>query len=313
VRHRLVLLTAFLALNAAPAAASERQLLPSSGGELLAQGPFATWTVDQGKRRVLWHDGRTRPFPWNPRPAGLLKLGTDARRRPVAAYTVCLRGSGRGCVVRERPLSAAGPRTLYRQRKGETVPFGDVHRGTLAILAGSARGGHALYLRPRGSMRLRRLAKTAGGFAGSPELGSDHVAFVLHTGEYDELHVVDLDGARDRIFAINDTFDEDCRCSPSSRFRDVVIVGDHVYWLEITYPTHMSGDPAQANTRIGRAGLNTRWDPEVEYYEPETFATSFAMRGSRIVYASGPPGGPGVYEVKSPDWRPSGSVIPART
>jgi hypothetical protein len=307
--RRLALLTALLALTAAPAAASERRLSGALADGVLAQGPFASWTQDNGKRRLLWHDGRTGPFPWNPSRAGLLKLGTDARRRNVVTYTVCLRGSGRGCVVRERPLSAAGPHDLYRQRSGETVPFGDVHRGTLAILAGPDRSHPALYVRPRGSTRLRRVAKMTGGFAGSVDLGPDHAAAVVYGNEEDELHVIDLDGGRDRVFVVNDTFDNDCRCSPSSSFVDPVIVGDHLYWLEITYPTHMTGDPSQARTRIGRAGLNTRWDPDVEYYEPESFATSFAMRGSRIVYA----GNTGVYEVKSPDWRPSGSVIPART
>jgi hypothetical protein len=215
-------------------------------------------------------------------------------------------------VVRERPLSAAGPHNLYKQHKGESVPFADMHRGGLALLSGAGRQP-VLYFRPRGSTRLGRVARLTDGYAGDLDLGPDHAAFVLYGNEEDELHVVDLDGGRDRVFVVNDTFDNECRCSPSSSFVDPVIVGDHVYWLEVTYPTHMTGPPSQARTRVGRAGLNTRSDPEVEYYEPENFATSFGMRGSRIVYAGGTPGGPGVFEVKDPDWRPSGLVIPART
>lgn len=310
--RRLALLTALFALTAAPAAASERSLSTSYADGVLAQGAFATWTVDQGKRRVLWHDGRIRPFPWSTRRAGELELGTDGRRRAVVTYTVCPDERAVGCVVRERPLAPAGGRNLYKQRKGEVVPFADVHRGALAVLAGAEREP-ALYLRPRGSSRLRRIARMSGGYAGRLDLGPDHAALIFGDAEAQELRVIDLDGSRDRVFAINDTWDEDCRCSPSSRFDSPVIVGDHVYWLETWFPTHMTGDPDDARTRVGRAGLDTRYDPDVEYYETEHFATSFAIRGPRIVYASGLRGGPGVYEVKSPDWRPSGTVIPART
>ena len=312
MRHLAPALAALLIL-AAPAAAEERRISKDYGERLTAQGPYVSWSDINQTKRVLWRSGRVSPFPfpWD------TELGSDASGRAVGVYTAC-GADGGNCAVRSRVVGGSGSRVLYRRRGGDpmpagAMPAGDMHRGMLALVAGGRTRG--LYVRRPGSSRTRRVDRSKGN-AWRVSAGPGSAGWLTHFGDRDELRVVRLAGGRARVFAINDTYDEDCRCMPESRIVGPALSGRYVYWLETFSPQHMTGDPTTARTRIGRARIDLS-RPKVAYYDTAGVAGSFAIRGSRIVYnrlgGFGPPGEPGVYEVIDPDWRPSGTRIPART
>lgn len=315
MRHLVPPLAVLLcAAVAAPAPASERTLSEQRGEHVLAHGEFVSWVSQEpGQQRYLWRGGSVFR---DVRLQFTTTLGSDRSRRPVAMSTRCSDDSGNGCVVREQRLPRGPSRVLYRGRDGEEAPVGASYRGTFGLLAGGENGGRprGLYVRRAGATRLKRLVRDVG-HVWNLAVGARWAAYRTLGGAEEQIRVVDTGGGRSRVFAVNDTFDDDCRCTTtSSRLDGPAIAGRYVYWLETTYPQHMAGDPAITRMRIGRARLDTRRDPGIEYFEPERRATSFALRGSRIVYTAGyytdPPG---IYEETDPEWTPSGRRIPART
>jgi hypothetical protein len=313
VRH-LALSLLVLAATAAPAAASERTLSEQRGQQVLAHGEFVSWAgFETTQERSLWRGGDVFAdvrLPFN------TTLGSDRSRRSVALATRCSDGYSEGCVVTETRLPRGPSRVLYRGRDGEDTPIGASYRGTFALLAGGRSGQRprGLYVRRAGSTRLRRIAKNIG-MAWNVSLGARWVAYRTVGGEEEQVRVVDLEGGGSRALALNDTLDDDCRCTPTAaRVDGPVVAGRYAYWLETTYPQHMVGDPSITRMRIGRARLDAERRPEIEYFSPERRVTSFALRGSRIVYTSGyHTDPPGIHEVTDPAWTPSGQRIPART
>jgi hypothetical protein len=215
----------------------------------------------------------------------------------------------------ERRLPRGPSRVLYRGSKREETPIGAMHRGTLALLLGP-RPGHkqrSLYVRPRGSSRLKRLVKNVG-VSWRLAASSRWAAYETVGGEEEQIRAVDLETGRSRLIAASSTFDEDCRCTTRvGGIGGVALSGRYVYWIEADSPQHMTGDPATARARIGRARLDTEARPEIDYFVPERLPVSLAVRGSRLVYESGayfePPG---IREVTGPEWVPSGTRIPVR-
>lgn len=298
-------------LAAAPAAASERTL-SERGTQVLAHGDYVAWEAYSGQRRALWRDGSV--FAGVRLPL-YTTLGSDSARRAVAVSTVCSNGYSDDCVMSERRLPRGPSRVLYRGAKREETPIGAMHRGTLALLLGP-RPGHkrrSLYVRSRGSSRLRRLVKDVG-VSWQLAAGSRWAAYRTVGGEEEQVRVVDLETGRSRLIAASGTLDEDCRCTTRvGAIGGMALSGRYVYWIEADLPQHMAGDPATARTRIGRARLDTEAAPEIDYFVPERLAASLAVRGSRIVYESGSYTEPsGIREVADPEWVPSGTRIPAR-
>lgn len=297
--RRLALLLVVLLISASPAGADERTLSESPGDALAAHGSYASW-IDEGQTLVLWHDGRVDPFGT----ARVLDLGSDARRRSVAVRTSCGGESGTDCTVRSELLGARGRRLLYRQRPGDDVPSADMHRGTLVLAAGGRGRGRGIYVRAPGATRLRAIARDVG-TAWDVDAGPNRVAW-LELGGQDEIHVRDLETGRDRVFAVNDTFDEDCRCTIGgwSTVGNPVLAGRYAYWVETSFPA----DGSSPTSRIGRARADIGGRPAIAYFEPGRLVPSFAIRGGRIVTSYGR-----VVEIGDPSWRASGTRIPART
>ena len=190
-----------------------------------------------------------------------------------------------------------------------------MHRGTLTLLLGP-RPGHrrrSLYVKPRGSSRSRRVVKNVG-ISWRLAVSSRWAAYETVGGEEEQVRVVNLETGRSRLIAASSTLDEDCRCTTRAYgIGGMALSGRYVYWIEADSPQHMTGDPATARTRIGRARLDAGERPEIDYFVPERLAVSLAARGSRIVYEAGShTEPPGVREVTDPAWMPSGTRIPAR-
>jgi hypothetical protein len=310
VRHAALALILAAAL-AAPAAAGERTL-SERGRQVLAHGDYVAWEAYSGQRRALWRDGSV--FGGVRLPL-YTTLGSDAARRAVAVSTVCSNGYSDDCVMSERRLPRGPSRVLYRGSKREETPIGAMHRGTLALLLGP-RPGHrrrSLYVKPRGSSRLRRLVKNVG-VSWRLAASGRWAAYETVGGEEEQVRVVDLETGRSRLIAASSTLDEDCRCTTRvGGIGGVALSGRYVYWIESDSPQHMVGDPATARTRIGRARLDTEERPQIDYFVPERLAASLAARGSRVVYEAGSyTEPPAIREVTDPDWMPSGTRIPAR-
>lgn len=309
MRH-LALAAALLPVLAAPAAAAERPLSEVRASSVIAHGPYASWTQGQSSKRVLWHDGRVSKFPWTVTTD--ITFGSDSARRVVALGTAC-DSATKVCSVRQRALGSGGWREVYRIPKGRDRPVAALHRGTLALATGPSMGPHGIYVRARGSSKLRRVAAKVPRPRAITTNGRQVAFHASRTGEndLDEIRVIDIESGDDRVFAQNDSFDNDCRCTNgSSRISTPIIAGSYLYWLESHFPAHMSGDQSAPRTQIGRARMDIEDDPRIEYYDTADFATSYAIRGDRIVYSAD---SGGVFEVKKPDWRATGWEIPART
>jgi hypothetical protein len=165
------------------------------------------------------------------------------------------------------------------------------------VTGGGANRPFAVHVRMRGERGLRRITKETS--ANDVSIGAGHVAFMQRGGGGWMVKTVELDSDREGVVVIDDSFDTDCRCTGGvSRAGEPLIAGAYVFWLE----THVD-EADQVTTRIGRARLG---DPnaKVRYHDLAAPATSFAIRGSRIVYSPGS----GVYEVTDPAWRTSGRI-----
>jgi hypothetical protein len=300
--RRLALLPLFLALlvPAAPAAAAERLIAPGYIESVEAFGPYVTWD-DNSSGQLLRHAGRTSPFPW-PLPYGGVSLGSDAARRVVGVYTTCGGQFDTECVLRERPLSGARERVVYRQRKGESPPSGDVYRGTLAVAVQRPGKPSVIHLRRSGSSRLRPLV-TKAGFPSGVDVGPGALVFTAQGNAENHVRVVNLATGADRVFAVDSTDDDDCKCRPSlTQLGRAVVSGRYAYWQVNLF------EGGYQETRIARARTDTASNPFVEYYTTDGPASSFAIRGARIVYATST----GLVEATEPAWR-RGTRIPAET
>ena len=299
---RRILALALLLIGAAPAAASERAIAPGPAFNVTAHSGYMAWDGGSDSSRELWHDGTVTPLRVGEAYWGVA-LGSDAARRPAATFTNCDPGPA-NCVVRQRLLRSGQERVLYRDGGGGMAPAAAMHRGTLAIAAGG--GGRPVWLSVRrpGDRRLRRIAtiQAPGLFL---SVGAGHVAYRT-TGDGTELlRVEDLASGRNRAFAVDDTYDSDCRCGvPIATARNPLLAGRYLHWLEERFTT-----AGYRTTRIARAPVDAA-APRIEYYATEQPAQSYALRGSRIVYTAEPGG---VVEVRDPAWQRSGERIPART
>ncbi|MDQ3935026.1 MAG: hypothetical protein M3340_10415, partial [Actinomycetota bacterium] len=236
---------------------------------------------------------------------------SDERGRTVVVHTRCRRPDAtapRGCVVRAGDLGGRGLRTLYRPRHEDDVPYADLHRGTLAVVHGRTGDPRAIDVRARGATGFRRVAR---GSIGAMRLGRGWLGF--ETGGPDEYvtRALDLASGLEHDLAIDDQFDNDCRCTgSSSRAGSPFVAGHHAYWLETDFGDHATGGHPVV-TRIARADLR-QGSPRVEFYDTERPAAEFAVRGPRLVYI-GLFGTGEVREVAGPTWRKAPFRIPSRT
>jgi hypothetical protein len=297
-----LLLVALLLAAAPPATAKERVISTDRDVyAVVAHGGTIVWSSERSGH-TMWRSGTVSPLPHAR--ARAVELGSDARGRTVAVFTRC-RGAPdasppKGCVVRAGgPTRGAEAGLLYRQRENELLPQGDLHRGNLALVAGGGpKRPYGVYVRMRGERKLHRL--TGDAWSDQVTIGAGHVAFEQRADSGWVLKTIELDSDREEVVAIDDSFDNDCRCTGGvSSAGQPLIDGPYVYWLE----RHVDSATDEVLTRIGRARLG---DPnaKVQYHDLRAAAASFAIRGSRVVYSPGS----GVYEVTDAAWRTAGRI-----
>jgi hypothetical protein len=292
------------------ARAEELQVSPDEGSDLSAVGGWLTWTRWDGGTRFLWHAGTVTALPdLGPR----VELGSDARGRPEAVYVRC--GEVR-CEVRARRLRDGAERRLLltRRRVGHAVE----RRGTLAYASSGATNSPnpraaAVWLRGRGGQRTRRVVARNVSWI---DLAAGRLIYWSDDphGDVAQITVVDLAGRKPhtRVLAVDDEFDEDCRCGQQRRETDPHIAGRFAYWLDTTLagPDGVDGDTV---TRVLRVDL-TMADPAVEALRPEHVVNQYAalaVEGGAVSYASWTDA-LGVYRIARPKWEPTGESLPVR-
>lgn len=304
--RRLALLALIPAalVAASPAAGAERTIsTDQTYAPLAAYGKTIVWSKFGGGNMV-WHAGAISVFPQAR--ATEIELGSGADGRTATIFTRCEdtvhSSEPKDCVVRQGKVSSPrGTRVLFR-REGQRfrLPEGDLYRGNVAIADGADAGPTRIYVRPRGAHGLRRVAKRYN--ANDVSIGANHVAFEQSISGGRALTTIDWETMREEQVAVDDNYDNDCKCtSQVSSASHPVIAGPFVYWLE----TEVTAN--SFFTQIGRARLGEPNAP-VDFYVTAARAITFAIRGSRIVYAVGDGG---IVEVTDPDWRPAGFKIPS--
>jgi hypothetical protein len=289
--------------EAGAGAPAEVRIGASGSDSISAAGGWVTWVRnyvdgDQEKQqRVLWRSGVFVPSPQVVNES----LGTDA-----AGHAVALDWNCGDCRVVERRLAAGPERVLPR---GVVSPA-DEYRGTLAWV----RPGHGIYVR---RPRARRPVLVSHSAAGAVALGPRRLVYENRNapGEQAVIAAVDLTGARPRtrILAIDDYFDDSCRCTDSFTFESsATIDGRFAYWRE-GRTTDRFGPAPSTTTRILRVDLSAP-HPVVESFTPARYVQSLAVDGGTLYYSTLPfsAGESGTFRVAALDWQPTTLPLPVR-
>jgi hypothetical protein len=286
------LLAVALAVPATAAAGERRLTVPFATG-LQADGGWTVWhqndpTFPRGV--VRWRrDGHTVK---SSAPLGAMGIGADGKA--VVVDTRCAKRNR--CTVNERPAASRKSRRLLSTRFA--ARDADEYRGTVAV------SGPGVYVRRRGQRRLVRVDSLPGL---NVSVGN---GFLVYRADKDGkylVRLVDFRGRRPRArtIAIDDQFDEDCKCTMSvTSITDIAAEDSYVYWMQNTITSTDdnpigTGGSFDATTDIFRARTT---DPrQVEVLRTSRWGRELAVDGHRVFYTGATRG---VFQVDRPDWQP---------
>jgi hypothetical protein len=294
--HGAVVAAVVAVLLAVPAARADTQLSADRADSISAAGGWVSWN------RSYYEDGPL--YEWVLLHGGALSrvgnaygrvLGTDAKGHPVAVDWPCST-----CRAVERRLPDGSVRQLPRR----VVRAAAESSGTLAYI----RRGLGIYVLRAGARHVERVTRAD---ALSLALGRCWLVYLAYSRVGYDIAAIDLrrTKGRARTLAINDTHDDDCRCTDTFvSEREPVVDGHFAYWVE----TVTSELEPTITTTVLRVDLAAK-RPAVEAFSPQNAVSSIAVDRGTLYYTANEFGtGQGAYRVRAPHWRKTSRTLPVR-